>query len=91
MVKFDWENLTVEPYIQRRLDILEAMAKGDDTYRLLREALDEQEERYLAIESSIPADLRDIILDYFDLREAMAHRLTELACKYMELPSPNDP
>lgn len=89
-MKFDWENVTIEPYIQRRLDILEAIARGDETYRQMFEVYKELEESFHAVEAQIPAEQLDVILDYFGICDAMTHRVTELACEYMEFPQKNN-
>ena len=77
---------TIEPIVQKRLCILEQIAKGDPIYQNMLAEYVDLEKQFFAIEECIPAEHRDIIWDYFDICDAMTHRLAELACLYMEFP-----
>lgn len=78
----------IEPYVQKRLDILDALAKSDSVYQNMFAEYVQLEIQFFAIEELIPAEQRDIIWDYLGICDAMTHRLAELACIYMEFPGP---
>ena len=86
MNQLDSIQYTIEPWLQKRLDILDTIAKCDSIYQNMFAEYTQLEKQFFAIEQLIPAEQRDIIWDYFDVCNAMTHRLAELACMYMEFP-----
>ena len=79
-------NRETDPTIQRKIKIIEAIAKGDGIYQQMFSQLRQLEQTFLDIEPSIPPEYRDKMWDFFGASESMTHRLLELACLYMDFP-----
>lgn len=77
----------IDAVVQQKINVVEAIAKGDEVYIDLFSKLKRLEQVFFEIEPSIPPEHRDVMWDYFGLCEDMTHRLLEIACKYMNFPS----
>ena len=89
MTSFDLNTYKIDPLIQRKLDLIHAIAKGDEIYQEMFSQLRQLERDFYDIEPAIPPEHRDKMWDFFGMSEAMTHRLLELACLYMEFPQNN--
>ena len=76
----------IDVVVQQKINVVEAIAKGDEVYINMFSELRQLERRFFEIEPSIPPEDRDVMWDYFGLCEDMTHRLLEIACKYMNFP-----
>jgi len=76
----------IDPIIQRKIDLITALAMEDEIYQQMFSQLRRLERDFYDIEPSIPPEHRDKLWDFFGMSEAMTHRLLELACLYMEFP-----
>ena len=87
MPKYDITDHKIPLDILEKIHIIENFAKTDDTYCKMYRTLIWCEHEFFSVESQIDPEIRDKMWDYSGLSEAMTHRLLELACQLITIPS----
>ena len=76
----------MDEQVQRRMKLIELLAKGDEEYsRMLRENR-ELERKHDEVLQTLPTEQRDAVCDFVTQCEEMSWRILELACTYMRFP-----
>ncbi|MEE0109631.1 MAG: hypothetical protein UEP57_01905 [Oscillospiraceae bacterium] len=76
----------MDEQVQRRMKLIELLAKGDEEYsRMLRENR-ELERKHDEVLQTLPTEQRDAVCDFVTQCEEMSWRMLELACTYMRFP-----
>ena len=76
----------MDAQVQRRMKLIELLAKGDEEYsRMLRENR-ELERKHDEVLQTLPTEQRDAVCDFVTQCEEMSWRMLELACTYMRFP-----
>ena len=76
----------MDEQVQRRMKLIELLAKGDEEYsRMLRENR-ELERKHDEVLHTLPTEQRDAVCDFVTQCEEMSWRMLELACTYMRFP-----
>lgn len=80
------EGYPMESDVQKRMQAIELLAKGDDAYYVMLKQAKILEDRCGRILQTLPDDQRDALCDFLYLCEEMSWRKLELACTYMRFP-----
>ncbi len=76
----------MDEQVQRRMKLIELLAKGDEEYsRMLRENR-ELERKHDEVLQTLLTEQRDAVCDFVTQCEEMSWRMLELACTYMRFP-----
>ena len=76
----------MDEQVQRRMKLIELLAKGDEEYsRMLRENR-ELERKHDEVLQTLPTEQRDAVCDFVTQCEEMSWCMLELACTYMRFP-----
>ena len=72
--------------VGNRMDMIELLAKGDDTYRKMLKKIAVLERRYDQVISSLDKEKQDIICDFISCCEEMGLYVLKIGCTYMLFP-----
>ena len=72
--------------IYNRMDMIDLLAKGDDTYRRMLQENAALERQYDQVLSTLERDQQNAICDFLFHCEEMSRYVLEIACTYMRFP-----
>lgn len=69
--------------IKEKMNALQILANGDDTYYGMLRRLRELEKEYDTAVGELTAEKQDAVCEYVSLCESMSRRMLEIACERM--------